>query len=151
MNGAKHTEGDNVMFEAIERIVVAVKDLDKASELFSNLMDIEFDEPLVDEEYNMRAVYSFFGLELVESTAPGSVIDQYIQAKGEGVFRIVIKVKNMDEAIKRFEEKGVRMVGELTVGGMREVAFHPKDAHGMQIVLAEYKAKHPATVAALEK
>ncbi|MBT4641189.1 MAG: hypothetical protein HOC09_20395 [Deltaproteobacteria bacterium] len=139
------------MFEAIDRVVVAVKDLDKARDLLSNLMDFEFDEPLVDEEYHMRAVYSYFGLELVESTAPDSVIDQYIKAKGEGVFRVVIKVKNMDEAIKKFEEKGVRMVGEMSVGGMREVVFHPKDAHGIQFVLAEYKAKHPATVAGLEK
>ena len=137
------------MFEAIDRIVVAVKDLDKAKDLLSDLMDIDFDEPLVDEEYNMRAVYSYFGLELVESTAPDSVIDQYVKSKGEGVFRVVIKVTNMDEAVKKFEEKGVRAVGELNIGGIREVAFHPKDAHGIQIVLAEYKAKHPATVAGL--
>ena len=139
------------MFQAIDRIVVAVKDLDKAKDLFSALMDIEFDEPLVDKQYNMRAVYSFFGLELVESTAPGSAIDQYVQARGEGVFRIVIKVTNMDDAVKKFEKKGVRAVGELTIGGLREVVFHPKDTYGMQIVLAEYKAKHPATVAGLEQ
>lgn len=139
------------MFESIERIVIAVKDLDKAKQKLSDLLEFEFDEPMVDEQYHMRAVYSMFGLELVESTAPGSVIDNYIQARGEGVFRIVIKVRNMDEAMARFKAKGVRAVGELTVGGMREVAFHPKDTHGMQIVLAEYKAKHPATVASLEK
>jgi len=139
------------MFERIDRIVLAVKDLGKARDLLSGLMDIDFDEPLVDEQYCMRAVYSFFGLELVESTAPGSIIDQHIQARGEGVFRVVIKVTNIDNAVKKFEEKGVRVVGELNVGGLREVVFHPKDVHGMQIVLAEYKAKHPATVAGLEK
>ena len=139
------------MFEAIDRIVVAVKDLDKAKEFFSDLLEIDFDEPLIDEEFDMRAVYSLLGLELVDSTAPGSVIDKYVQAKGEGVFRVVIKVSNMDEAVKRFEDKGVRAVGELTIGGLREVAFHPKDLYGIQIVLAEYKARHPATIAALEK
>lgn len=140
-----------MMFEAIDRIVVAVNDLDRAKDLFSDLMDIAFDEPLVDKQYNMRAVYSFFGLELVESTVPGSAIDRYLQARGEGVFRVVIKVTNMNDAVKKFEEKGVRAVGELTIGGLREVVFHPKDTHGMQIVLAEYKAKHPATVAGLEE
>jgi len=139
------------MFESIDRIVVAVKNLDKTRDLLADLLDIDFDEPIADEEYNMRAVYSYFGLELVESTAPGSVIDQYVKSRGEGVFRVVIKVSNMDEAIKKFEEKGVRAVGEMTFGGVREVVFHPKDAHGIQIVLAEYKAKHPATVAGLEK
>jgi catechol 2,3-dioxygenase-like lactoylglutathione lyase family enzyme len=139
------------MFEAIDRVVVAVEDLDTAKDLFSDLLDMDFDEPLVDEQYNMRAVYSCLGLELVESTAPGSVIDNYIKSRGEGVFRVVIKVTDMEEAVRKFEEKGVRSVGELTIGGVREIAFHPKDAHGIQIVLAEYKAKHPATVAALEK
>ncbi len=139
------------MIEAIDRIVVAVKDLDKTRDLLTDLLDIDFDEPIADDEYNMRAVYSYFGLELVESTASGSVIDQYIESRGEGIFRLVIKVSNMDEAIKKFEKKGVRAVGEMTFGGVREVVFHPKDAHGMQIVLAEYKAKHPATVAGLEK
>lgn len=139
------------MFESIERIVVAVKNLDQSKAMLSDLLDIEFDEPLVEENYDMRAVYSHFGLELVESTAPGSFIEKHIEAKGEGVFRIVIKVKNMDEAIQKFQAKGVRAVGELTIGGMREVVFHPKDVNGIQIVLAEYKAKHPATVAALEK
>lgn len=138
------------MFEAIDRIVVAVKDLDKAKNLLSDLLDVEFDEPLIDEEYHMRAVYSLFGLELVESTKPGSVIDQYLEAKGEGVFRVVIKVTDLDAAVKRLEDKGVHTVGALNVGELREVAFHPKDFHGIQIVLAEYETKHPATVAALK-
>ena len=81
-----------------------------------------------------------------------SLVDIVFEKKGgEGVFRVVLKVTDMDKAVKKFEEKGVRLVGELTIGGVREIAFHPKDAHGIQIVLAEYKAKHPATVAALEK
>ncbi len=139
-----------VMFEQIERIVIAVKNLDTSKEMFSDLLGIHFDAPLVDEKYALRAVYSHFGLELVESTAAGSVIEKYIESRGEGVFRIVIKVKDMDEAIRQFEAKGVRQVGEITIGSMREVVFHPKDTNGMQIVLAEYRAKHPATVAALE-
>jgi len=99
----------------------------------------------------IRAVYSYLGLELVESTGPGSMIDKFIQQRGEGVFCIVIKVSDLEEAIRRFEAKGLRRTGELKIGGMREVAFHPKDAHGLQIILVEYQAKHPATVAALGK
>jgi len=138
------------MFETIDRIVVAVRDLDKAKKQLSNLLNVDFDLPLVDEEYHMRAVYSLFGLELVESTKPGSIIDQYLDARGEGVFRVVIKVTELDSAVKHLEMNGVHPVGEITVGELHEVAFHPKDFHGIQIVLAEYSSNHPATIAALK-
>jgi len=43
------------------------------------------------------------------------------------------------------------VVGDIKAGTMREVAFHPKDAYGVEIVLAEYPDIHPATVATLTK
>jgi len=144
-------KGLAMLFEKIERVAVGVKDLKAAQEFFADLLDIRFDEPLTDDNMKIRAVYSYLGLELVESTGPGSMIDKFLQQRGEGVFCIVIKVSDMKEAIRRFEAKGLRRTGELKVGGMREVAFHPKGVHGLQIVLVEYQAKHPATVAALGK
>ena len=66
-----------------------------------------------------------------------------------GLWAVVLKVKNMDEMIKKFEAKGLKVAGDVTVGTMREVAFHPKDSYGVELVLAEYPEKHGATVAAL--
>lgn len=140
-----------MIFEKIERVAIGVRDLESTKLFFSDLLEIDFDEPLVEDRLNMKAVYSSFGLELVEGTAPGTVIDKFVNDRGEGVFCIVIKVTDMNKAVKRFEEKGLRQAGELQFGGLREVAFHPKDAHGVQIVLAEYTAKHTATIAALQK
>ncbi|EFK95381.1 Glyoxalase/bleomycin resistance protein/dioxygenase [sediment metagenome] len=139
------------MFEAIDRLVIAVKDMDKAKDFFSDLLEIDFDEPLGGGESKMRAVYSLFGLELVEATDPDSIVNTFIQKRGEGVFRVVVKVSDLEKATRKFAEKGVRAVGELNFGGVREIAFHPKDTYGVQMVLAEYRAKHPATVAGLEK
>jgi len=140
-----------MIFEKIERVAIGVRNLEKSKDFFSDLLGINFDEPLVEESLGMRAVYSSFGLELVEATAPNTIIDKFVTERGEGVFCIVIKVTNMNKAVKRLEEKGLRRAGELEFGGLREVAFHPKDAHGVQIVLAEYTAKHTATIAALQK
>jgi methylmalonyl-CoA/ethylmalonyl-CoA epimerase len=140
-----------MIFERIERVAIGVGNLESTRDFFSDLLGITFDEPLVEERLNMKAVYSSFGLELVESTAPGTVIDKFVKERGEGVFCIVIKVTDMKKAVKQLENKGLRQAGELEFGGLREVAFHPKDAHGVQIVLAEYTAQHPATIAALQK
>ena len=139
------------MFEKIDRVVVGVRDLEKSKEYFSELLGIKFDQVLVSERLKMQAVYSSFGLELVAATEPDSVVDKFVQTRGEGVFAIVVKVADLDQAVKMCREKGLRYAGDLEVGGLREVAFHPRDAHGVQIVLTAYDACHPATIAALKK
>jgi methylmalonyl-CoA/ethylmalonyl-CoA epimerase len=139
------------MFEKIDRVAIAVKDLEKAVEFFSDLLDIEFDIVGSSQELGMRGAYSASGLELIEPTHPESIIGRFLEERGEGLWAVVLKVKNMDEAIKKFKEKGLKVAGDVTAGAMREVAFHPKGSHGVEIVLAEYPEKHGATVAALAK
>ena len=139
------------MFEKIDRIAIAVKDLEKAAEFFSDLLDIDFDIVGTQSDLRMRGGYSACGLELIEPTHPKSLIARFLEQRGEGLWAVVLKVKNMDEMIKKFEEKGLKVAGDVTVGAMREVAFHPKGSYGVEIVLAEYPEKHGATVAALSK
>lgn len=136
------------MFERIDRVAIAVKNLDKAKGFFSDLLDITFDPPGQSEELGMRGAYSSFGLELIEATHPDSVIGRFLKQRGEGVWAVVLKVRDMDEAVRKFEQKGLRVAGDIQAGKMREVAFHPRDTYGVEIVLAEYPEMHPATVAA---
>jgi predicted enzyme related to lactoylglutathione lyase len=139
------------MFEKIERVAIAVKDLEKAKDFFSDLLDINFDIVGEMDQLGMRGGYSAFGLELIEASTPGSMIGKFIDQRGEGVWAIVIKVKNMDAAVAKCLEKGMKIAGDIRYGAMREVAFHPKGSFGVEIVLAEYQEKHPATVAAETK
>ena len=126
-----------MVFEKIERVAIAVNDFDKAERFFSDLLDIEFDEPGENEESKVKAAYSSFGLEIIGATGPDTLIDNFIKKKGEGVFCVVIKVKDLAKAIEIFEQKGLRQVGEIKQGGLREILFHPKDSYGVQLVLAE--------------
>jgi methylmalonyl-CoA/ethylmalonyl-CoA epimerase len=136
------------MFEKIDRVAIAVKDLEKAKDFFSDLLDIDFDIVGQNDALGMRGAYSASGLELIESSRPDSMIAKFIEQRGEGLWALVLKVRDMDEAIKKFKEKGLKIAGDVKAGTMREVAFHPKGSHGVEIVLAEYPEKHPATVAA---
>lgn len=135
------------MIQKIDRIAIAVKDLDKAKGFFSELFGIDFDEPGTLDALGMRGCYSACGLELIEPTRQDSLIGRFIQDRGEGVWALVVKVRDMEEAVRAFTAKGLRVAGEVKVGQMREVAFHPKESFGVEIVLAEYPEKHPATVA----
>ncbi len=139
------------MFEKIDRIAIAVKDLEKATRFFSDLLDIDFDIVGSSPELGMRGGYSACGLELIEPTHPDSIIGRFLRQRGEGLWALVLKVRNMDEMIRKFEAKGLQVAGDVTVGAMREVAFHPKGSHGVEIVLAEYPDRHPAALAALSK
>ena len=137
------------MFEGIDRIAIAVKDLDKALKFFTELLGIDFDVFPPHEGLGMRGAYSASGLELIEGTSPDSTIGRFVKERGEGLWCLVLKVNNMDEMIKRFGEMGLKPVNDVTVGAMREVSFHPKDAFGVEITLAEYPVKHPATIAVM--
>jgi len=139
------------MFESVDRIAIAVKDLEKAVAFFSDLLDIDFFIFPLKEGMGMRGAYSACGLELIAPTGPDTMLDRFIEKRGEGLWSLILKVKNMDEAIRKFEEKGLKKTGDVTFGTMREVGFHPKGSFGVEITLAEYPTEHPATWAALDE
>lgn len=134
--------------ERLDRVVLGVRDMEGVAGFFHDLLGIAFDPQLTDPGVGMDARYSCQGLELVTGH-PGSAVDRFTETRGEGVFCIVFKVADMDDAIVHFRARGLEPVNDVTFGAMREVAFHPAKAHGMQIVLAEYPERHPATEAVL--
>lgn len=135
--------------EKIDRVAIAVRDLGKAMEFFSDVSGVKFDEIRVNERLKYRATYNGIGLELIEPTDESSPVSKFICRRGEGVYLFVFKVSDIEEAKRFMEQKGVRLVGEIRRGELKEAIFHPKDAYGVQIVLCEYNAPHPATCAAL--
>lgn len=142
------------MIEKIDRIALAVKDIEKSAAFFTDLLGVKWDGGEGSDEVKentadlgMRATYSPSGLELIESTKPGSIIDKFIQKRGEGLWGLVLKVKDMEAAMKHFKARGMVVVGDYMIGEMREVAYHPKHSHGVEIILCEYPDRHPASVA----
>ncbi|WP_029057874.1 VOC family protein [Stappia stellulata] len=135
--------------ERLDRVALGVRDIGEAAGFFEGLLGIRFDAPLSDDKLGMDARYSREGLELVAGH-PGSVVEKFTRTRGEGVFCVVFKVSDMDAAVSHFRDHGLEPVNDVTFGALREVAFHPAKAHGLQIVLAAYPEPHPATAAAQE-
>lgn len=135
--------------ERIDHIHVAVKDLDKAISFFSQILGTNFSNTINVEKYTLKSVISPLGLELIESTSPEGVIAKFIERKGEGVSAISFKVPNLEEAIAELQSKGLRLVGRVEQGRLKEAQFHPKDAFGVMIELCEYEDVHGAAQAAL--
>ncbi len=133
--------------ERIDRVVIAVKNLDKSMRFFSDLLGINFDPAGSSDEQLVRAAYSPSGIELMEATQPDSPVGKFVEKRGEGLYAVVFKVSDIKEATAELEKKGIRSVGMLDLGALKEVMFHPKDTHGVMIILAEYRDVHPATAA----
>lgn len=142
-----------MFYENLDRVVIAVKDLEKTIKFFKDFLGVDFDIVGTHEDLKLRGAYSAAGYELVEPYGKGGFVETTLREKGEGIIAMVFKVSDMDAAVERMTKKGLKKTFDITMGKMREVAFHPRDTHGFQIVFAEYPAKHPATVAAwaLEK
>ena len=135
--------------ERVDRVAIGVKDLEKAMAFFYETLGIKFDEVRESKTDKYRATYSNVGLELVQPTAKATAIAEFIDKKGEGVIAICIKVPDLEEAKRDLQTKGLRLINEVSRGGLKEAIFHPKDFYGVAITLCEYEAPHPASCAAL--
>ncbi len=137
--------------EKIDHVHVFVKDLDKAIAFFSDILGTKFSGPIdIEEAVNVRCYLEPMGVELVASTTPDGVVARTIEKRGEGLAAISFKVPNLDEAVAELQAKGLRLLGWVQVGNLREAQFHPKDAYGVTIELCEYEARQGALAAGLE-
>ena len=138
--------------EKIDRVHIAVKDLDKATKFLSEMLGTTFsEEPVENKDINVRVKFSPIGLEIVESTSPDSAFAKFLETRGEGMFSLCFKVPNLDEAVEHCQSMGMRVMSRPGGGTLREAQFHPKDCFGVSIVLCEYPEKHGAEIAGREE
>jgi methylmalonyl-CoA/ethylmalonyl-CoA epimerase len=129
----------------IDHIGIAVKQLSSSIPLFEKLLNTPcYKTEQVDSEYVNTAFFKVgeSKIELVEPTAPPSVINNYIEKKGEGIHHIAFEVEDIEAEIKRLVNEGFRMINEKPKQGAdnKIVAFlHPKDTNGVLVELVMEK------------
>ncbi len=127
----------------VEHIGIAVKELEKANQLFSALL-MSF--PYKEEEVESEAVKtSFFRfgetkIELLEATSEQSAIAKFIKKRGEGIHHLAFEVEDIYAEMERLKKEGARLLNEKPKRGAdnKLVCFlHPKDCHGVLIELCQ--------------
>lgn len=101
--------------EKIDHICIAVKDLRKARKIYEDMLGLELDVAYEADSEKIRVARYYIGevaLELMESTAPGSDVDRFIEKKGEGVFLIAYKVADVAAGLKELKDKGERLIDQ---------------------------------------
>ena len=99
--------------EKIDHICIAVKDLDQARRIYEETLGLELALEYVAESENIRVARYYIGevaLELMASTSPDGDVAKFIRKKGEGVFLISYRVKDVESGLAELKAKGARLI-----------------------------------------
>jgi methylmalonyl-CoA/ethylmalonyl-CoA epimerase len=129
--------------EKLEHIGIAVKNLDQANGLFAKLLGREHYKIETVESEGVKTSFFEVGgvkIELLEASREDSPIAKFIEKKGEGIHHLAFEVKNIDESIKAYEQKGFTLINPAAKKGAdnKMICFlHPKSTGGVLIELCQ--------------
>ncbi|MEG1799851.1 MAG: methylmalonyl-CoA epimerase [Synergistaceae bacterium] len=127
----------------IDHIGVAVKSIDESLKFWEGTLGIKCHG--VEEVVEQKVKTAFLPvedteIELLEGTSPDSPVSKFIEAKGEGIHHLAIRVDNLEAALAELKEKGVRLIDEKPrcgAGGAKIAFLHPKATGGILLELSE--------------
>jgi len=131
------------MIVGLDHIAIAVSKLDKAVEIYQNVLGLKLENTMVVEDQKVRIAFFPVGetkIELLEPTATESAVARFIAKKGEGIHHIALRVTNIKHDLKQLEEKGIVLIDkEPRVGaeGGKIAFLHPKSLRNVLIELVE--------------
>jgi methylmalonyl-CoA/ethylmalonyl-CoA epimerase len=132
--------------ESVLKVGIAVKDLDEAYRLFTEVLGLTPGGIGPFEPVGMRGALCHlddFSVELMEPLRPGGPIAKFIEKHGEGLQHISLKVPNIEEAISQLKKKGIEFIQETPLEGeyrsrrARSVFVNPRSFHGVPVQLVE--------------
>ncbi|MEO6814854.1 MAG: methylmalonyl-CoA epimerase [Ginsengibacter sp.] len=125
----------------IEHVGIAVKKLSVSIPLFEKILNTPCYKTEVVESEQVNTAFFQTGenkIELVEAYAPGSVINKFIDKKGEGLHHIAFEVEDIEAEIIRLKKEGFSFINDKPKKGAdnKMVCFlHPKETNGVLIEL----------------
>jgi methylmalonyl-CoA epimerase len=132
-----------VLFGRIDHIGIAVNDLDAAAQLYSGPFDMAEQHRETVEEQGVEAVLLEVGeghIELIKPLSEDSGVAKFIARNGEGMHHVAYQVDDIDAALEKVREAGLRLIDEKPRTGIRgsRVAFlHPKSTGGVLTEIVE--------------
>lgn len=133
------------MVNRIDHIGIAVKNLDEALKVYTEALGLECKHIEDVPSQKVRVGMIPIGeskIELLESTDDDGPIAKHIEKRGEGVQHIALSVDDIEGALTRLKEKGIRLIDEeprVGAGGARIAFVHPRGTNGVLLELVERK------------
>jgi methylmalonyl-CoA/ethylmalonyl-CoA epimerase len=126
-----------------DHIGIAVKSLEEAQKFYTGGLGLAVEGTETVESQKVKVAFIPVGesrIELLESTAPDGNIAKFIEAKGEGIHHLALKVDNIEKALEELTAKGYQLIDKaprLGAGGHRIAFVHPKSTKGVLLELSE--------------
>lgn len=131
------------MFERLDHIGIAVKDLEAAVNTFVRGFGLEVTHRETVEEQQVDTAFLPVGetrLELLQSTSPDGPIGRFLTRRGEGIHHLCFAVPDIEQALKTCAEAGMELIDRVPRRGAhnKRIAFvHPRGTHGVLIELSQ--------------
>jgi len=126
----------------VDHIAIAVKDLQKASDILINNFGAKFLRQLPNEKE--KYVVSYFQLgenvyTLLQPTSEDSHIAEHILKRGQGLHHLGIEVEGIEDFIAELESKGIKVpVKDLKDPERKEAVISPRDVFGVVLQLVDW-------------
>ena len=128
----------------IDHIAVAVKDIDSSTNIFTLLgMDCQDVEHVDNEKVNVVKINPEshdHTIELLEPSDDSSLIESFLNKRGQGLHHIALEVDNIYKAIEYLEYNNIKMIYKKPQTGANNklITFiHPSSTPGILIEICQ--------------
>ena len=126
----------------IAHVGIALEGLGEAMPFYREILGLE-EIPIADSDGARIAAFQAGEslVELLEADRPDSPIGKFVAKRGPGIHHICFAVPDLDAALQRCRDRGVRLIDEtprLGAEGKRIAFIHPLATSGILVELSEY-------------
>jgi len=131
------------MFERVDHVGIAVRDLDAAIAFYEKTFGVTFTYRHTAEDQGVEEAMGQVGeswIQLLKPLAPDTPVGKFIESRGEGVHHIGYGVSDVKAALAELGAKDIRLIDEHPRPGSRgaSIAFiHPKSVGGVLVELVQ--------------
>ncbi len=116
--------------QAIDHLCIAVRDLDKARQVYEQDLGLELHGLYVAQSEQIRVARYYIGdvaLELIEPLSQDCEVARFLQKHGEGFYLVSYRVDDVEDALAELKAKGVQTIDERPrrLLGNRYAFVHP--------------------------
>jgi methylmalonyl-CoA/ethylmalonyl-CoA epimerase len=135
-----------IMTLKIEHIGIAVNNIKESVSKFT-MLGLELKEVEEVEVENVPYKVAFLtegniNIELVNTTAKNSLVTDWLEKHGEGVFHLAFEVADLEKTFAQLQSQGVKFVWNEIKNGSRETRIaliQPEEFNGVYIELVQKK------------
>ncbi len=135
------------MISRVDHVAIAVRDYASARHFFEEVLGAV---PGADAEDAAKKFYwqtfvlgDMSRIELLTPTEEGSFLDGFLKTRPGGFHHITLQTPDLEAAIAVLEQHGIPYFGKHVYpdGTWKEVFVHPRDAFGVLVQIAEFRAE----------